>query len=199
MISHSALATAGKEPEPQDLIQLFDGLFAETENTRLVRGDSEPIYLPADGHCAFNRVIFAHGFFSSALHEIAHWCIAGPQRRRRVDYGYWYAPDGRSVEQQREFERVEVRPQALEWILSKASGKSFRISADNLSGAATDPRPFARAVYRQLKTYCNVGIPPRAQRLHAALSAFYGTPAELDATLFAPAEIGLAGCGVFDQ
>ncbi len=53
-------------------------------------------------------------FYASALHEIAHWCIAGENRCQQVDYGYWYEPNGRSEERQFEFEKVEVKPQALE-------------------------------------------------------------------------------------
>jgi elongation factor P hydroxylase len=30
------------------LIEIFDGCFADDFNTRLIKGDDEPIYLPAD-------------------------------------------------------------------------------------------------------------------------------------------------------
>ncbi|MGC6745047.1 elongation factor P hydroxylase [Escherichia coli] len=46
-------------------------------NTRLIKGDDEPIYLPADAEVPYNRIVFAHGFYASAIHEISHWCIAG--------------------------------------------------------------------------------------------------------------------------
>ncbi|GAM69307.1 transporting ATPase [Vibrio sp. JCM 19236] len=26
------------------------------------------------------------------MHEIAHWCVAGPKRRLLEDFGYWYEP-----------------------------------------------------------------------------------------------------------
>lgn len=45
----------------------------------------------------------------------------GEKRRQLVDFGYWYAPDGRSAEQQELFQAVEVKPQAMEWILSPAA------------------------------------------------------------------------------
>ncbi|WP_411546223.1 elongation factor P hydroxylase [Klebsiella pneumoniae] len=70
---------------------------AEEFNTRLIKGDDEPIFcypradLPADddfypltpyhrrsrdclprGHDV-SSIVFAHGFFASALHEISHW------------------------------------------------------------------------------------------------------------------------------
>lgn len=60
--------------------------------------------------------------------------IAGEQRRLLPDLGYWYAPDGRTAEQQALFEQVEIKPQAIEWLFSKAFGRKFRVSLDNLTG-----------------------------------------------------------------
>jgi elongation factor P hydroxylase len=97
----------------QQLIDLFDSCFAEEFNTRLIKGDDEPIYLPADDDTPYHRIVFAHGFFASALHEISHWCVAGKARRELVDFGYWYCPDGRDAMTQSQFEDVEVKPQAL--------------------------------------------------------------------------------------
>ena len=164
--------------DPADLIALFDGLFGASEGTRLERGGKEPLYLPRDGACAFDRVVFAHGFFSSALHEIAHWCVAGPARRRLVDYGYWYRPDGRTTEEQREFEHVEVKPQALEWIFATAAGSRFNFSADNLAGAA-EPGPswlaFQAAVAAQARAYVEGALPARARAFASALAVRYGS------------------------
>ncbi|MEE8057294.1 MAG: elongation factor P hydroxylase [Pseudomonadales bacterium] len=174
----------------KDLIRLFNHLFGELDNTRLVLGESEPIYLPANNDCPYHQVIFAHGFFSSALHEIAHWCIAGQQRRQQVDYGYWYAADGRDRKQQAEFEQVEVKPQALEWILSRACQKCFRVSVDNLHGEATDSAPFKWSVHQQVLVYCQRGLPTRAALLHRRLSEFYQVPSELLPEYFQLAELG---------
>jgi elongation factor P hydroxylase len=162
-----------------DLIGLFDEEFRARENTILVRGDSEPLYLPADGDHPHHRVIFAHGFYASALHEIAHWCIAGAERRLQVDYGYWYRPDGRTADEQTEFERVEARPQALEWAFAIAAGFRFNVSADNLSGAPVDLAAFRQRVYDELCRYWERGFPPRAQRFIDRLCAFYGTAMHL--------------------
>ncbi len=165
------------ELDPADLIAIFDGLFAESETTRLVAGDDEPIYLPADDQCDHHRVIFAHGFYESALHEISHWCIAGSQRRLLVDFGYWYEPDGRSAEQQREFEQVEVKPQAVEWLLSEACGRRFHISTDNLDGDPDEVERgrqlFADNVWKQAHLYLKNGLPPRAEVLKRALLDYY--------------------------
>lgn len=177
-----------------DLITLFNSLFQQTENTVLVPGEAEPLYLPADRSCPRDRVIFAHGFFASALHEVSHWCIAGPARRRQVDYGYWYEPDGRSSAQQRLFEAVEVKPQALEWIFAVAAGSRFNLSRDNLSAAlsinagavngwADDEEAggeekgreeaFRGNVQRQARSYIEKGMPQRAELFQQALVMHY--------------------------
>ncbi len=174
-----------------DLVAVFDALFSRTENTRLVAGGEEPVYLPADASCAYHRIVFTRDYFASALHEVAHWCIAGSERRQRLDYGYWYAPDGRDAARQRAFEQVEVRPQALEWLFANACGARFRVSVDNIDGEDTDPTPFRCAVYRQVRAYCAGGIPPRAQLFRDALARDYGTGRTLCVDTFDPGEIGL--------
>ncbi|MAL98610.1 MAG: ATPase [Alteromonadaceae bacterium] len=157
-----------------DLIRLFNGLFRDAENTVLVAGAGEPLYQPADGSCAEDRVIFANGFFASALHEVSHWCIAGAARRRLVDFDYWYRPDGRTADQQLEFERVEVKPQALEWIFSVASGSRFTLSLDNLSGGRSGAEElFRRNVERQAQRYILEGMPRRALLFQQALVRHY--------------------------
>ncbi|WP_339724674.1 elongation factor P hydroxylase [uncultured Paraglaciecola sp.] len=159
----------------QDLITLFNATFSETENTVLVKGGHEPIYIPANNNHTNHRIIFAHGYFASALHEIAHWCIAGKQRRLLEDYGYWYSPDGRDVKQQAEFEKVEVKPQAIEWAFSCAAGKSFRVSTDNLNGAPVNVQGFQEAVKQQVLLYLEQGFPPRAAEFIYVLQGFYQT------------------------
>lgn len=177
------------EHDYQDLIRIFNQCFEADYNTRLVRGDDEPIYLPADAERTYHAIYFAHGFYSSGLHEIAHWLIAGPQRRLLEDFGYWYEPDGRSAAQQAEFERVEVKPQATEWILADAAGFRFRVSSDNLNGEVTDNSAFKQAVYEQVGAYIQQGLPERTARLRTALSDFYKTPVNLCYSRFDPATL----------
>ena len=160
-----------------DIMALFDGVFAAHYQTRLIKGGDEPLYRPATDQTPYHQVIFARGYFASALHEISHWCIAGAERRKLVDFGYWYVPDGRTADQQRAFEQVEVKPQAVEWVLSEACGRRFHISTDNLDG---DPeaveagrREFARRVHAQAHRYLQDGLPPRAELLKAAFLEFY--------------------------
>ncbi|WP_110657929.1 elongation factor P hydroxylase [Salinicola halimionae] len=157
----------------EDLMVLFDGVFLASYRTRLVRGDEEPIYLPADARHEFHRIVFAHGFFASALHEISHWCIAGASRRQREDYGYWYEPDGRDSGRQTDFERVEVAPQALESLFSEACDKPFQVSVDNLDGVEVDRRAFNVKVEARAIRYRSEGIPLRAQALIDTLEVFY--------------------------
>ena len=156
------------------LTSMFNTLFS-AYNTRLIRGDGEPIYSPCDETTPYNRVVFAHGFFASALHEIAHWCIAGESRRKREDYGYWYCPDGRNSAEQAEFEAVEIKPQALEWAFSIASAHSFRVSTDNLEGAEPNRTEFSQKVKIQLLAYMDMGFPKRAQQFIDALHTEFQT------------------------
>ncbi|MDN4502630.1 elongation factor P hydroxylase [Alteromonadaceae bacterium BrNp21-10] len=158
-----------------DLIGLFEAQFYSAFNTRLVRGTDEPIYLPAGEGQSFAQIVFAHGYYASALHEIAHWCLAGLARLDKVDYGYWYCPDGRNAEQQAAFEKVEIKPQAIEWAMCLAAGKSFRVSTDNLNGVEPDHIRFENNVRAQLQVYLQQGFPARAQQFIDALQQFYGT------------------------
>ena len=157
----------------EDLITIFNQCFVNSHQTILISGDDEPIYLPADATNPYHRIIFAHGFFSSALHECAHWLIAGEARRLQVDYGYWYIPDGRTAAQQKLFQQVEIKPQALEWILSIAAGYRFQFSIDNLTGETADLEEFKQNVYEQRLVYERDGLPERAQRFKDELITYY--------------------------
>ena len=157
----------------QDLVNIFNSLFQTSHATELVAGGEEPVYLPAAGMGDLHRSVFTQDYYASALHEISHWCIAGENRRRQVDYAYWYEPDGRSTEQQQAFEVVEIKPQALEWIFSAAAGVKFRVSVDNLNGTEVDTVYFFDAVKVQVGRYLAQGLPARAEQFRQALLSFY--------------------------
>ncbi|RJX85010.1 elongation factor P hydroxylase, partial [Escherichia coli] len=141
-------------------------------------------YLPADAEVPYNRIVFAHGFYASAIHEISHWCIAGKARRELVDFGYWYCPDGRDAQTQSQFEDVEVKPQALDWLFCVAAGYPFNVSCDNLEGDFEPDRVvFQRRVHAQVMDYLANGIPERPARFIKALQNYYHTP-ELTAEQF---------------
>ncbi len=159
-----------------DLISLFNGLFAQEYDTILVAGEQEPVYLPRTEGESYHRIVFANGFFQSAMHEISHWCIAGNERRCQVDYGYWYEPDGRSEAQQKLFERVEVKPQALEWLFCLAAGSRFYVSVDNLNASAPcDSTDFKRNIVKQARRYATDGVNQRSDKWIRALNKFYKT------------------------
>lgn len=168
----------------KQLEQLFRECFAASHATELLGGAVEPLYQPATQDGELHRIYYREDFFASALHEVAHWCIAGEERRQQLDYSYWYAPDGRDASQQRAFEQVEVKPQAVEWHFALASSQTFRISADNLSGDSGDITDFAEAVRRQAERYCRLSLPSRAQVFRLALAAHFGGVACPDASCF---------------
>ena len=175
---------------PETVISLFNQTFIRTYNTELVKGEDEPIYLPADDVHPHHRILFAHGFFASALHEISHWCVAGKERRLLEDFGYWYEPDGRTIEQQSEFEKVEVKPQALEWIFSESADFKFHFSADNLNGEAGISEVFKQAVLKQVQIYLENGLPKRAQAWSDCLVGHFRAQTPLQIKAFCLQNVG---------
>lgn len=159
------------------LEELFRECFFEQYHTLLIGGAPEPLYLPETDDQP-GKILYTRDYFRSALHEIAHWCVAGPSRRGLEDYGYWYAPDGRNSEQQALFEKVEVYPQALELIFCAACGHDFRVSTDNLSGPSLCNRSFAQAVYQKAESLLKQGLPERPYRWAIALATHYRARSE---------------------
>lgn len=146
----------------------------------LCGGAAEPVYLPATNKHPHHRIFFTRDYFRSALHEIAHWCVAGKVRRQLLDYGYWYYPDGRDQQQQLAFEAVEAKPQSYEWLLSLSAGQQFEVSLDNLSGSY-EPDRFAftlRVMHeaQQLFKPNGGGLPPRLALFCQQLQAHYQQP-----------------------
>ena len=169
------------------LEQVFDLCFASQWRTVLVGGATEPFYQPATTRSEQHLLHYRSDYFASALHEVAHWCIAGERRRQLPDFGYWYAPEGRNPEQQFAFETAETKPQALEWLFSKACGYRFCVSVDNLGapGGVHDSGPFRQQVLAQAMTWQQAGMPHRAQLFFDALSLEFDTglqAGELDLT-----------------
>lgn len=158
----------------EDITALFNGIFMPRYQTRLVRGKDEPLYRPADEQTPYHQIIFARGFYASALHEMSHWCIAGAKRRQLEDYGYWYLPDGRNAQEQSAFEQAEIAPQALESLFADACGRTFHVSVDNLGGnVEVDRAAFAEKVNARKQRYLQEGLPTRANALYVTLTSFY--------------------------
>lgn len=100
-----------------------------------------------------------------------------PARREQVDFGYWYCPDGRDAMTQSQFEDVEVKPQAFEWLFCVAAGFPFNVSCDNLEGDVEPDRiAFQRRVHARVMTLLEQGIPERPARFIRALQHYYQTP-----------------------
>jgi elongation factor P hydroxylase len=171
----ASLPTAGA------ICQIFETALGLEFHTELTGGSDEPLYSPSTA-TAPARISFRHDYVSSALHEVAHWCIAGAERRAMQDYGYWYAPDGRCARQQQRFVGVEARPQALEWLFSLACGVHFRLSVDNLDAPRdkAGERALANAVAQQALALRATGLPPRAARFFDALRGEFNPSLCLD-------------------
>jgi elongation factor P hydroxylase len=63
--------------------------------------------------------------------------ISGEQRRLLPDLGYWYAPDGRTAEQQAFLNKLKLNLKPLNGYL-QPFGRKFRVSLDNLTGEGGD-------------------------------------------------------------
>lgn len=168
---------------------VFAQCFFNKYKARLSGGYDEPLYRPGapggDGHVLRYR----EDFVASALHEAAHWCIAGRVRRMQTDFGYWYAPDGRTESQQKAFENVEYKPQALEWFFSRACGHPFRLSIDNLAGNIPADDAFGRRVLAQVMRWCEEGLSGDAKVFFCALCWEFATENKLDALQFSLSEL----------
>ena len=159
--------SAGEALDAHQLMRLFSQEFAESDKTELIGGAAEPYYEPG----SLNRIYFRADYVRSALHEVAHWCVAGRRRRQLPDYGYWYSPDGRDANQQQAFFAVEARPQAVERCFCEAIGIAFSPSVDNV-GAQIEPQQVCRFEVR-IQEWCDQfaqsELPPRAARFVTVL------------------------------
>jgi len=174
------------------LEQVFARCFGDSYHPRLQGGAAEPLYQPAREPGGEHVIFYREDYFASALHEVAHWCIAGVQRRKLVDFGYWYAPDGRNTQQQKAFEQVEYQPQALEWLFSRACGYAFSVSVDNLDGEReADTTVFRRAIFSQAVKWQDGGMPARGAVYFAALASAFDTCNNLAELQLRPQELGL--------
>jgi len=156
-----------------DIVLTFNSLFATRYNTKLCGGAPEPLYKSASYENEPHEIRFRSNYASSALHEVAHWCIAGESRRLLDDYGYWYV-ENRAARQQKEFELLESKPQALEWILSVAADIEFRVSCDNFNEVALNLDNFREQIAREARYYVNNGLPARAALFADALASLSG-------------------------
>ena len=152
---------------------VFAASLGDDYHTELVGGASEPFYKPADGG-APAQLYFREDFPASALHEVAHWCIAGIKRRRQEDFGYHYIAGPRDARQQAAFFELELHTQSLESAFARALGLEFQPSADNLQA---DIDGFAAAIEahtRALEAWLASPAGTRARRFIQALEQASG-------------------------
>jgi elongation factor P hydroxylase len=126
----------------------------------IVGGFSEPFYQAAKIDQPA-QIQFSYDYIRSALHELAHWCVAGVERRKLDDFGYWYAADGRNQQQQDEFFKLEIKPQAIEWAFSIVCGVEFEASVDNLNNQIQGVEDFKQNLIKQLQGYLDNGFSKR--------------------------------------
>jgi len=161
------------ENNAKRLILLFNAAFGKEYNVVLKSDSHEPDYIASLDPAIPNVINFANGYCNSALHEIAHWVIAGEKRRKQHDYGYWYAADGRNPEQQKLFQQLEVYPQAIEKAFCEALNKPFRASVDNLNQpvSSSEIEAFEEKIENKKNQLKLQGFPLRAQQFLDALSS----------------------------
>ena len=152
------------------IARVFNATFALEYHVALAGGASEPRFLPEPAPHR-SLLCFREDFAASALHEAAHWCIAGPRRRQLRDFGYWYRPPPRQPSQQRAFVRVEARVQALESLFADAAGVPFRASADDPDACADQ---LYQCVLAERSTWLACGLSQRSQRFLQALTKARG-------------------------
>jgi len=151
---------------------VFNRQFARSHRTVMVGGSVEPLYLPVRG-IEPALVTYTRDYPASALHEAAHWCLAGRSRRQLRDYGYWYVPGPRSPTQRRAFFAAEIDVQALEAEFARVAGVKFVVSADDFGAPAQELDAFRQCVNLRSAAFRRY-LPARAERLRAALAAELG-------------------------
>jgi len=146
----------------------FNETFQRTYATQLCGGADEPLYLPPT-HLKLGLIQYNRNFAASALHEIAHWLIAGRRRRQLVDYGYAYQSEPRTNADQKRFYLYEARNQGLEKMLSQQCGNPFQVSVDNLLVGVDERNLFGDSVTTACRQWRERVLPIRVQRMLCSL------------------------------
>jgi elongation factor P hydroxylase len=166
------------EPIASRIAQVFNAEFLGSHNTLMSGGAAEPLYLPGVG-CEPSRIRFTHDYPASALHEAAHWCLAGRDRRSQRDYGYWYVPGPRTAPQRCAFFAVEAQVQALEAIFAQTCGVRFVVSADDFAASPEEIDQFRQRI-EQLVAQRGACLPNRARRFRDALTCAFSDALALE-------------------
>lgn len=112
-----------------DIADIFNTTLGSSYNTVLLGGSDEPFYFPSvEG--SKSVILYTRDYVRSALHELAHWSIAGEEGRNLIDYGCEYNPPPRTVTEQQDFFLAELKVQALEKIYCDILHLDFCVSSD---------------------------------------------------------------------
>ncbi len=150
------------------IARAFNGAFGASHRTLLFGGGAEPLYVPADAQQPA-RIVFTRDYAASALHEAAHWCLAGAARRRLPDYGYAYVPGPRTAPQREAFFAAECDVQALEALFADVCAVRFVVSADDFAAPHEELAAFERRVLARLADRRRTGLAGRAAVFRNAL------------------------------
>ncbi len=165
-------------------IQLFNTEFKDTEATIIAESPDEPIYLPVDESNSFNRILYTKDSYTSVLHEISHWCIAGSERRKKIDYGYWYKPGSQTPKEAELYKKFESKTHGIEWIFCIAAGVPFHIIPNNVAAGFEISQDLKEGVYAATLNYLNHGLPANAERFKQRLLKHYQREDLFDISLF---------------
>jgi elongation factor P hydroxylase len=158
--------------DDQNITQIFADCFQAEYATQLTGGATEPEYVPSRSADGMNQLFYRENFVASALHETAHWCIAGPERRLHRDFGYSYLPPPRTARQQADFFAAELKVQTLEMIFDAAAGLDFVPSADHLGVDLYDFRQQLEAHQKAVETWMMTSCDKRARTFAQSLMQY---------------------------
>lgn len=169
------------DPAAARIVRTFNDTFLASHHTAMRGGAAEPLYLPAVG-ASPAQIVFTYDYPASALHEAAHWCLAGEQRRTQRDYGYWYVPGPRNSAQRAAFFQAEADVQALEAVFAQTCGMRFVVSADDFDASPEELAQFEHDVTARLNVR-RATLPLRARTFRAALAAAFAPQSEAPRTV----------------
>ena len=148
-----------------DVARVFNLVFVD-HKVVMNGGHAEPLYIPS---VRIAEIQYRQDYTASALHEAAHWCIAGQRRRRLKDYGYFYSPPPRTQLDSARFEAAEVEAQSMELLFSEAAGLRFQPSADDVDAPINGLDTFSHRILIRARERRRLGLPERAQKFVTAL------------------------------
>jgi elongation factor P hydroxylase len=162
------------DPVAARIANVFNRVYGASHRACMVGGGVEPLYEPATADRSA-RIVFTRDYPASALHEAAHWCLAGAARRQLRDYGYFYVPGPRDPQSRAAFFASESDVQAVEALFAEVCGVRFVVSADDFAAPHEELESFERSVRAAIERRRTCGLPARAARFRNALIAAFSS------------------------